>query len=172
MEKNEVLKIIEPIFFDKTFKEVSMQELANTLKIKKSSLYYYFPSKDKLQEELISYSFENYLNFIQKITNNNDFKKFINEFIYFPFKSKNIFSLISQNWYCENQKLKEMVSDMQNTIFVIIYEAFSTKYKLNQEKVFILLSILENISKKKCIFWNCPFDLDKIILEIDELFKK
>ncbi len=171
MEKKEVLKIIEPIFYDKTFKEVSMQELANTLKIKKSSLYYYFPSKDKLQEELISYSFEIYLDFIKKITNNNDLKNFIKEFIYYPSKSKNIFSLINQNWYCENQKLKELVSDMQNTIFVIIYEAFRTKYKLNQEKVFILLSILENISKKKCIFWNCPFDLDKIILEIDELFK-
>jgi TetR/AcrR family transcriptional repressor of nem operon len=96
MKKNEVLKIIEPIFFDKTFKEVSMQKLADTLKIKKASLYYYFPSKDKLQEELINYSFENYLKFI-KNTKTNDLKIFILEFIHFPFKSKNIFSLISQN---------------------------------------------------------------------------
>ncbi len=171
MEKNEVLKIIEPIFYDKTFKEVSMQELANTLKIKKSSLYYYFPSKDKLQEELISYSFLNYLDFIQKITTYNDLKNFINEFIYYPSKSKNIFSLISQNWYCENQKLKDLVFDMQNKVFSNILKSLNKRYNLSHEKVFILLSIMENISKKKCIFWNCPFDLEKIIDEINDLFK-
>ena len=170
MTKNEILKKIEPLFYDKTFKEVSMQEIANHLWIKKASLYYYYSSKESLQEDLINYSYENYKKFIFSILNK-DLKTFIEKYISYPFKSQNIFSLINQIWYCENEKIKKYISAKQLEIINIIKEDFQQKYWFNEERIFILLSIIENISKKKCIFWWCPYDLEKIIDEILTIFK-
>jgi AcrR family transcriptional regulator len=48
MTKQEILEKIEPLFFQKSFKEISMQEIADTLEMKKASLYYHFPSKESL----------------------------------------------------------------------------------------------------------------------------
>jgi len=169
MIKDEILKKIEPLFYDKTFKEVSMQEIANHLWIKKASLYYYYKSKEDLQEDLINYSYENYKKFILSIINK-DLKIFIERYISYPYKSQNIFSLINQIGYCENEKIKKYISTKQQELIDIIKNDFKNKYWFNEEKIFILLSIIENISKKKCIFWWCPYDLEKIIDEILILF--
>lgn len=60
MKKLEILTKIEPILYQKTYKEVSLQEIANVLEIKKSGLYYYFDSKEALYLEILEYSFEKY----------------------------------------------------------------------------------------------------------------
>lgn len=170
MEKNEILKKLEPLFYEKPFKNVSMQEIWNILEIKKASLYYYFSSKEKLIEELLDYSFENYIDYIWKIISK-DFEKFIFLFIEYPKKSKNIFSIINQNWYCENDYLKENIWEKQKKVFEIIHTELSKKYKFSKEKTFLLLSMLEDLSRKKCIFWNCPFKIDDLIKEIVKMMK-
>jgi AcrR family transcriptional regulator len=68
MKKEELLGKIEELFYEKTFKEISLDTIAKHLEIKKASLYYYFSSKETLIEALIDFSFENYKNFIKKIS--------------------------------------------------------------------------------------------------------
>nr|MDD3720573.1 TetR/AcrR family transcriptional regulator [Candidatus Gracilibacteria bacterium] len=170
MEKIEILEKLEPLFYEKPFKNVSMQEIADILKVKKASLYYYFPSKNILLEEIINYSFENYLIFIEDILKK-ELKKFINDFIKFPKKSKNIFSIINQNGYCEDDELKQNIQNKQKLIFDKISKELEKKYNFSKEKTFLFISMLEDLSRKKCIFGNCPFDLDKLIDEIRKIVK-
>jgi AcrR family transcriptional regulator len=95
MKKELGLGKLEKLFYEKTFSDVSRQNIANFLNIKKSSVYYYFPSKEKLIKEVLNYSFDNYKTFIENIPTNN-LKNLIYDFIEFPNKSKNLFSIIAQ----------------------------------------------------------------------------
>lgn len=170
MKKDELLGKIEELFYEKTFKEISLDMIAKHLDIKKASLYYYFASKENLIESLIDFSFENYKNFIKKISEWNS-KDFVKEFIEFPAKNKNVFSIINQNWYCENSEMKKLLKTRQLEIFTIINIYFAEKYSFSKEKTFLLLSIMEDISKRKCIYWECPINTPDILKEIYNTFK-
>lgn len=169
MKKIEILEKLEPLFYEKPFKNVSMQEIAELLDIKKASLYYYFPSKEVLLQEIINFSFMNYMRFIE-LTLTKKLDKFTEEFIKFPKKSKNIFSIINQNWYCESDELKKNIQEKQKIIFEMIKTKLKKNHDFSTEKTFLFISLLEEVSRKKCIFWNCPFDLDKLIKEINRTF--
>jgi AcrR family transcriptional regulator len=68
--------------------------------MKKASLYYYFSSKDTLILEVLEYSFNIYIGFINEtinIWNKENFKELLKNFLDFPEKNKNIFSIINQN---------------------------------------------------------------------------
>jgi hypothetical protein len=101
-----------------------------------------------------------------------DFDKFIEKFVYYPSKSWNLFSIINQNWYCENQLFKNNIKNKQKDIFKLISDEFAIKYWFSKEKTFLLLSLLEDLWRKKCIFWNCIFDLKSVLKEIKTLFNK
>ena len=171
MKKQDLLKRIEPLFFDKTYKEVSLQNIADIFQIKKSSLYYYFESKDDLYIQLLNYSFENYKLFLNSIFDM-EMKIFIKEFLYFPQKSKNFFSIINQNGYCNNPTLKKEIMEKQYEMLDFINIKLSEKYWFSKAKSFVFISLLEDIWRKKCLFWECPLDIDNVILEINTLFKK
>lgn len=90
MNKNELLAKIEPLFYEKTFKEISLDIIAKHLEMKKASLYYYFSSKENLIEELVNYSFNNYKNFIVELCNK-DWKNWVEEFLNYSKDSKIFF---------------------------------------------------------------------------------
>lgn len=170
MNKLELLEKIEPIFFDKTFKDVSLQDIADVFGIKKASLYYYFESKEDLFINLLDYSFNRYLNFLNEIFDLK-LKDFIKEFIFYPSVSKNFFSVIIQNNYCYNIELRKIIQNNQQIILDLFSVKMSQKYDFSKEKSFILISLLEDIGRKKCLFWKCPIDIESIIENIEKLFK-
>lgn len=51
---------IESLFFDTAFSDLSMDEIAKALDIKKASLYYHFPSKEQMFLETLAHSYEKY----------------------------------------------------------------------------------------------------------------
>lgn len=169
MEKRELLSKIEPLFYDKTFKEISLDMIAKKLEIKKASLYYYFSSKEDLLYSLISFSFDNYKNFIDEISKKSE-KDFITNFIEFPSKNKNMFSIISQTGYCENNEMKISLKTRQLEIFSIIHSFFHKNLGFSKEKTFLLLSLMEDISKRKCIYWECPINTQDLMKEIFNTF--
>jgi len=171
MTKKEIIKKIEKLFYNKSFANVSMQDIAVELWMKKASLYYHFLSKDDILKEVIEQSFQEYNNFINKIIIL-DLWDFIKSFLYYPEKNKNLFSIINQNWYCENTKLKGEVMLKQKQILQNISSNLKQKYNFSVEKSFLLISILEDIWRKKCIFWSCPIDSDMLLKEIQNLFIK
>lgn len=130
MEKQELFATIEPLFYEKTYKEVSLQEIADLLAIKKASLYYYFSSKEVLFLELLDFSFQKYLHFLGQIIaewNENNFQDLLEKFLGFGNREKNIFSRITSSGYCEEEKIFEAVQEKQKIIFEIVHQAFAEK---------------------------------------------
>ena len=60
MTKFEIFRKIEDLFYEKSFSDLSMDEIATALSMKKASLYYHFPSKESMFTEVLEDSFRRY----------------------------------------------------------------------------------------------------------------
>lgn len=165
MQKIDILSKIENLFYNKSFSDVSMNEIAESLDIKKASLYYYFPSKEKLIKELLDFSYQEYKDFLLEILDDS-LEKFIKKFIHYPEESKNIFSVIVQNNYSEYAKNTEDIIKRQKEIFEIVHHSLQKKYDMSKERSFLLLCLLEEIWRKRCVNKDCPIDMKKLTQEI------
>ncbi|MDD5769721.1 MAG: TetR/AcrR family transcriptional regulator [Candidatus Gracilibacteria bacterium] len=173
MTKQEIIERIEELFYEKSFAEVSMQDIATKIGMKKASLYYHFPSKEQLIGEVLDYSFGVYLIFINEIIKNwneNNFLELLQEFLDFGDKNKNIFSIINQNGYEENDDITNHNKEKQKIIFDTIHKAMETKNGFSKEKTFLFLTIINQIGRKKSIYNLCEIDKNKILGEIEKLF--
>jgi AcrR family transcriptional regulator len=94
--KTDILSKIEELFWENAFAELSMDEVGKCLGIKKSSLYYHFPSKDQMFIEALEYSYEKYRKSLEDIFLKEDLKEIIIALINFPLKSKNLFAVVLQ----------------------------------------------------------------------------
>src|SRR5574343_472463 len=56
--KSEILRKIEDLFYAKSFSDLSMDEIALALEMKKASLYYHYPSKEAMFTEILYESYE------------------------------------------------------------------------------------------------------------------
>ena len=169
MKNIDLLTKIEFLFYTKTFREVSLDDIAKELWIKKASLYYHFASKKVLQKEVLDFSFDNFKKFIQNLPKDN-LENFINDFIRFPRESKNLFSIINQNWYCSDPDFKKDIEKKQKKIFNTLKVFLKDNYWFDEEKSFLFLSLLESINNKKCIFGKCPIKTESLITQIYNIF--
>lgn len=173
MTRQEIIKKIEELFYAKSFKEVSMQNIANEIGMKKASLYYHFPSKEVLIREVLEESFENYLNFIKKIIekwNKNNFQELLKKFLDFPEKNKNIFSIINQNGYEENDEISQIIEEKQKIIFETIFISMSSKVWFSREKVFLFFALIQQMGKKKNSYSRCQINEKNLLSEVESLF--
>jgi len=65
--KIEILEKIEDLFFENAFAEVSMDDIAKNLNMKKASLYYHFPSKESMFIDVLEHSFKKYKKYINEL---------------------------------------------------------------------------------------------------------
>lgn len=65
--KTPLLDKIEILFFENAFAEVSMDDVAKNLDMKKASLYYHFPSKESMFIDVLDSSFKKYKKYIHEI---------------------------------------------------------------------------------------------------------
>lgn len=173
MTRDEIIKKIEELFFAKSFKEVSMQNIADELGMKKASLYYHFPSKEDLITQVLESSFNTYLLFVQKTIkkwNKNNFQELLKNFIYFPEKNKNIFSIINQNGYEENDDISWIIQEKQKIIFETIFDAMHSKANFSREKTFLFFALIQQIGKKKSSYIRCEINEKQILQEFESLF--
>lgn len=173
MTKKEIIKKIEELFYEKSFKEVSMQDIANAINMKKASLYYHFPSKEELILEVLETSFLKYEEFINDLIirwNSWNFTELLEEFLNFSNKEKNIFSVINQNWYKENDEMLTYLKQKQKVVFQSIHDAMEKKANFSKEKTFLFLTLINNIWKKDDVYDFCELDKENILREIEKLF--
>ncbi len=85
MDKREkILEAAKEIFFKKSFYEATMEDIAEISGVKKSTIYYYFPSKMELVFELIKESIEKILFRLEEILISiNDPKEKVREIVKF-----------------------------------------------------------------------------------------
>ncbi len=173
MTKQEIIKKIEELFYDKSFKEVSMQDIASKIGMKKASLYYHFPSKEELIIEVLDSSFHIYFDFIENIIkkwNKNNFQLLLHDFLTFWEVNKNIFFVINQNGYEENDIISSYIKEKQKKIFNTIYTAMNKKVAFSQEKTFLFLTLINQIWREKSTYSTCAIDKTKLLSEIEILF--
>lgn len=169
--KTKILEKIESLFWENSFAEVSMDEIARVLGMKKSSVYYHFPSKEKMFIDVLEFSFNRYKSFLQEILVNQEIDKILVWIISYPLESKNLFAVVSQKWYCKIWIIRDLIYEKNMELFNIFFKYFEEKYSFNQEKTILLQSILNDLSKKYCIF-DCKetIDSEKLISEIKKIF--
>lgn len=170
MEKHDILWNIEALAVWSTFSDVSMSQIAERLWIKKASIYYYFPSKNDLQKEVIDYSFQKYKYFIEELFEHKSKKKIIEWFLDFAKKEKNLFIQINQNWYCSNEEIINDIAEKNKQIFKIVRKLLEKNFNFSKEKSFLFFSILQDICIKKCIFWECEIKQSNLIDEMTSIF--
>ena len=169
--KTKILEKIESLFWENSFAEVSMDEIARELGMKKSSVYYHFPSKELMFIEVLEFSFNRYKYFLEEILSDTEIDKILIWIISYPLDSKNLFAVVSQKWYCKIWVIRELIYEKNIELFNLFFKYFEERYGFNKEKTILLQSILNDLSKKYCIF-DCKenIETDKLTLEIKKIF--
>lgn len=177
--KNQILEKTEILFWENSFSDLSMDEIAKNIGIKKASLYHYFTSKDVMFLEILEFSFQKYNNFLDELLSsdiqdkNSNFKEKIIKLIKFPYEQKNLFSIVLQKWYCKLDKMREFVIEKNLIINQKFENYFLPKFNLNKNRLLILRSIIDDLWKKYCLI-NCTNsdDIRDIVEEIEKIILK
>lgn len=169
--KTPILEKIETLFWQNSFAEVSMDEVAKKLDMKKASLYYHFASKEEMFIEVLEYSFLKYKRYLEELLQSSPIDTILLWIVIYPVESKNLFSIVSQKWYCKIGVIRDLIVGKNRELFEILYKYLHEKYSFNPEKVILLQSLLNDLSKKYCIF-DCKevLDITKLVPEIKKLF--
>lgn len=120
--KSDILEKIETLFWEHAFAEVSMDDIARKLEMKKASLYYHFPSKEQMFQEVLEFSFGKYREFLMaifselppaplhegdkentslveggaEVRSGGSLDEMLTRLILFPLESQNLFAIVSQ----------------------------------------------------------------------------
>lgn len=177
--KNQILEKTEVLFWENSFSDLSMDEIAKNIGIKKASLYHYFTSKDEMFLEILNFSFQKYSNFLDELLDssfqekNSNFIEIIIKLIKFPYEQKNLFSIVLQKWYCKLDKIREFVIEKNLVINEKFENYFLPKFNINKNRLILLRSIIDDLWKKYCLI-NCTNsdDIRDIAEEIEKTILK
>lgn len=169
--KTEILDKIESLFFEDAFMDVSMDDVAKNLNMKKASLYYHFASKEQMFIDILNYSFGKYIKYLNKTFLCDDINLIISWLVSFPIESKNLFSVVSQKWYCKIWIVRDLIVEKNKELLNVFHTYFKEKHNFTNEKTIIFQWIINDLSKKYCIF-DCKetLDINKLIPEIQKTF--
>lgn len=171
MEKEQIFKISQKHFFAKKYTDVKLDNIANDLRIRKPTLYYYFQDKKDLFLQTLRYSITVYTNDLKEILSSNDLEVFINWYIMYPSKTKNLFAISFQKGVCTDKIISSIIFNWKNAVNNLLFE-FLWKFTSNPVKIYLFLNLLEKLAQDNCIDWYClKFDLEKIIWELKNIIK-
>lgn len=174
MTRRKILESCEKLFFEKSFKNVSMQQVADSIWIKKASIYHHFGSKNELISECINASFEKYMLFIKSLALEWkewwEFKSLLKSFLDFPEKQTNLFSIINRSSYQDDSTINELIQEKQKVIFNEVHKSMESQWWFTKEKTYLFLLLINQIWLKKSSYKKCEIDEDKTLNELENLF--
>lgn len=170
MTQQEILGKIETLAYNSDFKSLSLSQIANGLGIQKASLYYHFSSKEDMQEKLIDYSWNKFSLAMKEIFQFQKMWEILEKYFHYIETQKNFFAWSLQNWYCNDEKMKSYIQKRYKPILEEIFEKLQQNFWFSQNKSFIFWSILQDITIKRCVFWECGIEKKHLIPEISSLF--
>ena len=168
MKKDIFLAKIEPLFYCKNYSQVSLNEIADFLWIKKPSLYNYYTSKEEMYLALLDFSFNNFMAYLKELLqkfNKKNFSKLMDEFWNYWKKSKNLFFSVNTSQITEKNIL-ENIQEKQK----IILETFTKMSWYSKERVYLFLIIAWELFKKDSNFSKCEINHKIIVKEMENLF--
>ncbi len=147
--KSELLPRIESLFFERTFSELGMEEIARELGMKKASLYYHFPSKEAMILETLSASFERYREFFLSVLEK-DPESLVRETVEYSSARRNLFSVIFSKGSCRSEEIREKVRADMESLHAECHARFASRFGWNRERTALFLSLLECLSERRC----------------------
>lgn len=169
--KKDIREKIEELFWQNSFSDLSMDEVAKNLWLKKASLYHHFKSKDDMFLQVLDFSYLKYKWFLEQIFLLNKLETILENLIKLPFLEKNLFAVVSQKWYCHLDWIRKYIGEKNAEISNIFKEKFWDKNNINDTKMILLRSTIDDLGKKYCIF-DCPSSSNfwEIIDEIIKIY--
>lgn len=166
-----ILQKTEELFWNNSFSDISMDEVAKNIWLKKASLYHHFNSKDDMFIQVLSYSYEKYIWYLNEIFELSNIKEIIEKLIKLPYENKNLFAIVLQKWYCHDEKIKKIILSKTEQIDKLFEEKLWKKYSINPVRLILLRWIIDDFGKKNCII-SCTSskDMDIILNEIVTIF--
>lgn len=148
--RESIMKVATNLFYDKSFHDVTMDEIAEEVGVAKGTLYLYFSSKEKLYLEILESSFEAIESVLHKEVEKNDPA---------PKKLKKVLTIIF-NFYMENRKVLKILGRDETHLIREHYE-LTERWRLKR------ISLYEKIIRKgikEGTFKNQNVRLSAIIL--------
>lgn len=147
--KSEILRKIEDLFYAKSFSDLSMDEIAGALEMKKASLYYHFPSKEAMFTEILTDSFERHREAVLSSLSL-DPEELVRSFIESSSQTRNLFSVASQKGYCKIDSVKEKIASLKTSLSAECAAFLAERFGWSPVKTELFLSLADSLSQKRC----------------------
>ncbi len=167
--KSEILRKIEDLFYQKSFSDLSMDEIAGALGMKKASLYYHFPSKERMFVEILRDSFARHRSAILH-SFPTEGQAIVRRFVETASEDRNLFSVASQKGYCKIGSVRDEIASLKNSLAEECARELGRRFGWSPEKSEIFLSLCDALAQKRC-GGDCAEPLpDGIVNETASLF--
>lgn len=120
--KQKIIKTAQKLFSKYSYLGVSMNDIANQLKITKAALYYHFTGKTELYKNVLKKVYQEFkIKVIKKIKFKKDKEKliaFIENYLRFVSKEKNLIKVVDLNALPKNIKIIRYLKQIKNKIII------------------------------------------------------
>lgn len=161
--KSEILRKIEDLFYQKSFSDLSMDEIALALGMKKASLYYHFPSKEAMFTEILSDSFDRYRETVLESLSLEP-SELVRSFVESSSENRNLFSVASQKGYCKIASVKEKIASLKASLVGECSETLAERFGWSSVKTELFLALTDSLAQKRC-GGGCEDPLPKEVVE-------
>jgi AcrR family transcriptional regulator len=144
--KSEILARIESLFFDRTFSDLSMEEIAVELGMKKASLYYHFESKEAMISEVLSASFAHFREAFVFAVENEPPDEMVRKIVTFSSNDRNLFSVILSKGACRLPRIREEARAFSESLMAEGSAALSRRFGFSIQRSMLFFSLLECLS--------------------------
>lgn len=161
--KSEILRKIEDLFYQKSFSDLSMDEIALALGMKKASLYYHFPSKEAMFTEILSDSFDRYRETVLESLSLEP-SALVRSFVESSSENRNLFSVASQKGYCKIDSVKERIASLKASLVGECSKTLAERFGWSSVKTELFLALADSLAQKRC-GGGCEDPLPKEVVE-------
>ena len=152
-KKEEIIKACEELYKETSFKDITIKGIGEQGKFSRTSIYYYFQTKEEIFLALFKQEYEKWINDLEKIYNQNEEltkENFAEKLAYTIEKRKNLLKLLSMNLYDmeENSRIEELTK---------FKEAYGRAVKMVKKCIDKFFKEMTEEEKEKFIFSFFPF---------------
>ena len=152
-KKEEIIKACEELYKQTSFKDITLKGIGEQGKFSRTSIYYYFQTKEEIFLALFKQEYEKWINDLEKIYNQNEKltkEDFAEKLAHTIEKRKNLLKLLSMNLYDmeENSRIEELTK---------FKEAYGRAVKMVKKCIDKFFKEMTEEEKEKFIFSFFPF---------------
>ena len=152
-KKEEIIKACEELYKQTSFKDITLKGIGEQGKFSRTSIYYYFQTKEEIFLALFKQEYEKWINDLEEIYNENEEltkESFAEKLARSIEKRRNLLKLLSMNLYDmeENSRIEELIK---------FKESYGRAVKMVKKCIDKFFKKMSEEEKDKFIFSFFPF---------------